>query len=75
MTLRLLEFKMEIDLEIKNAKNSLIALKDYRMRISSIIDKINELSEYYELGLDKKKEEKSTKSTPILLSLLTILLI
>ena len=67
---------MELDLEIKNAKNSLIALKDYRMRISSVIDKINELSEYYELGLDKKKEvESSIKNSPLLLSILTILLI
>lgn len=46
---------MELDLEIKNAKNSLIALKDYRIRISTAIDKVNELSEYYELGLDKEK--------------------
>ena len=76
MTLRLLEFKMELDLEIKNAKNSLLALKNYRIRISTIIDKVNELSEYYELGLDKKKEEKTTaKNTPILLSIITLLLI
>lgn len=57
LTLRILEFKLSIDGMVQNAKTYLNNLKDYRFKIITQIEKIEQLTSYYSNGLDIKKVE------------------